>query len=221
MEMTLPRGSPAVHTALLKIRRRGIPISKAIPRWEWRTFGTQFGEGEKKLARLDCSRVIEGEEIYILALPGSVNVKIRNGTLDIKELRAVNADKLEQWEPVFKETFPLDTSAVRAVFCRWQLPAPEMAEREYSCEEFLTDLIEPVDSLQTVPVTKKRYGYQLSGAILERADLVIDGRAIRTVCVEHHDPDLVLNLVRDFGFERYKNRNYVAAIRGILEGEVI
>jgi len=200
-----------------------------IPRWEWRTFGGQFGEGEKKLEQFDCTRVIETSEIYILPTIDGVNCKIRNQTLDIKLLRMVNGDKLEQWEPVFKVSFPLSASDVREVFAALKLPEPNdparqteptcPTGRDYRYEAFIEELIVPVESLQMVSVTKKRRGYRMSGAILEMTDLLVDGKKTRTVCVEHHDPDLVLEIVRDLGFDTYENINYIRAIRGIVCGE--
>lgn len=192
-----------------------------IPRWEWRTFGREFGEGEKRLAALESARVVEGRETYILPPADGVNVKIRGGALDIKLLRAVNDGRLEQWEPVFKAPFPLDHDEIGRVFSTLRLPERAVDHGEYDEERFLSEVIAGAPALRAVSVTKKRHGYVMRGATLERADLVVDGRAVRTVCVEHEDSDLVSSLVRELGFERFENLNYIRAIRRIVEGEGI
>ena len=81
-------------------------MSEITPRWEWRSFGPRFGEAEKRLAALTPSGVQESDEIYLLSGAGG-NVKIRAALMDIKVLRQVNADGLEQWTPVMKAGFPL------------------------------------------------------------------------------------------------------------------
>ncbi len=163
--------------------------------------------------------MLEGSESYLISPLEGVNVKIRNETLDIKLLRAVNDNRLEQWEPVFKKAFPLDVHAIREVYSRWALAGPESAEGEYSSHRFFSELVEPEDSLCSVSVQKKRRGYQLSGASLELTDLIINGIATKTVCVEHADAALVASLIRDFQFDHFENMNYVTAIRRIVEGE--
>jgi exopolyphosphatase/guanosine-5'-triphosphate,3'-diphosphate pyrophosphatase len=190
-----------------------------IPRWEWRTFGREFGEGEERLSALEGARVVEGRETYILPPMDGVNVKIRGGALDIKLLRAVNESRLERWEPVFKAPFPLSHDEVARLFSTLRLPEEPVPHGEYDEERFLSEVIAGVPALRAVPVTKKRFGHVLRGAALEWADLVVDGHPVRTVCVEHEDAALVSSLVREFGFERFENLNYIRAIRKIVEGE--
>jgi exopolyphosphatase/guanosine-5'-triphosphate,3'-diphosphate pyrophosphatase len=69
--------------------------SQIIPRWEWRTFGTEFPETENILSSLECSRVKISEEVYILSKNSNENCKIRNSLMDIKVLEQVGDDGLE------------------------------------------------------------------------------------------------------------------------------
>ena len=41
------------------------------PRWEWRTFGLEFGEGERAFAALTPERVQESDEIYLVGREGA------------------------------------------------------------------------------------------------------------------------------------------------------
>ena len=69
-------------------------MAKITPRREWRSFGRRFGEAEGRLARLTPSGVQESDEISLLSTAGT-NVKIRDPLMDIKVLRAVDADVAE------------------------------------------------------------------------------------------------------------------------------
>src|SRR3954451_23297750 len=81
-------------------------VSGPALRWEWRSFGQSFGVAEERIARFPASPPTETDEIYFLSARGQ-NVKVRDGLMDIKVLREVNRDGLEQWAPVMKASFPL------------------------------------------------------------------------------------------------------------------
>ena len=100
-------------------------MEKITPRWEWRSFGRGFGGAEAQLAALTPEGVQESDEVYLLSGAGD-NVKIRADLMDIKVLREVNADGLEQWAPVMKAGFPLPAAEVAKVFQSLQLPVPAL-----------------------------------------------------------------------------------------------
>ncbi len=74
-------------------------MANIILRWEWRTFGEQFGEADARFAALTEERVQQSEEVYLVATASEANVKIRDGLLDIKLLERVDSNGLEQWRP--------------------------------------------------------------------------------------------------------------------------
>ena len=83
-----------------------------VPRWEWRTFRTNFGLAEESFAALAPEKVQSSSEIYLLDADSDANIKFRDALLDIKQLERVNSDSLEQWCPVLKEPFPLSADTV-------------------------------------------------------------------------------------------------------------
>ncbi|MCK7490679.1 MAG: hypothetical protein MZW92_02025 [Comamonadaceae bacterium] len=60
----------------------------------------------------------------------AANVKIRDALMDIKVLREVNADGLEQWTPVMKAGFPLPAAEAAKVLEALGLPVPTPMRRE-------------------------------------------------------------------------------------------
>lgn len=42
-------------------------MDRIIPRWEWRTFGPEFGEAEAALAALASEGVQDSDELYLLS----------------------------------------------------------------------------------------------------------------------------------------------------------
>ena len=57
--------------------------AKIVPRWEWRTFGNDFGGAEGTLGGLAVERAEESDDLYLLFRDGDATVKVRNGVLDV------------------------------------------------------------------------------------------------------------------------------------------
>ena len=184
-----------------------------VARWEWRTFGAEFEEPEKRIRMHEQGNFKESEEVYILSRNSDENIKVRDDLLDIKSLQNVNEAKLEQWFPTMKATFPIGREQLVELFKVFKIPEPIFGRKEYSFEQFLNELVRPNQNLRLVNVKKKRYIYVINGAICEIAETEFDGVALRTLCVEHEDPELVLKTVRELACEDYPNINYIQAMK--------
>ena len=103
-------------------------MATIIPRWEWRTFGSDFKGADKKIMDLGPSVKKSGEK-YILSRNSNENCKIRDDLMDIKSPVNVNEDKLEQWYPTMKLSFPLSKEQVTELFSKYfKVEVPELAE---------------------------------------------------------------------------------------------
>ena len=189
-------------------------MSEIIPRWEWRTFGQAFGESEEKIKQHGEKGFKKSEEKYILSKVSGENVKFRFDLIDIKTLKQVNSDKLEQWYPAMKEGFPISKSNLEILFRDFfKVSAPEFKRDTYTYEEFLDELVAPCDQLCVVDVYKERHAYEINQATVEIADTTFNGVPMRTVCVEHTDPDNVIATVRELWLIGFDNINYINAMK--------
>ncbi len=188
-------------------------MAAIVARWEWRTFGSEFGAGETAILAHGPGKVRTSSETYIVSAAGSNNTKVRDGLMDIKRLQQVDEQGLEQWMPVMKAEFPLTPMVLVDVFRAWNVIRPKLANDAYGFEEFLTELVRPNPSLAAVQVRKERHGFTVGGCIVEIANLTFDGAPVRTVAVEHEDPAVVVRTVRQLGLERFENVNYVKALK--------
>ncbi len=193
-----------------------IKLGKIIPRWEWRTFGEGFGDAEEKIKSYGCTREVESSEVYILSKKSGENIKVRDTLMDIKLLREVNADSLEQWFPIMKATFPIAADEMQEVFKAAGVSVEVKLDQEMGFDEFIAEMVETNPDLKAVGVFKKRYGYMIDGATVELADLTIDGKAIRTTAVEDADPELVSTLVKKLGLNSFENISYIKAMRRMV-----
>jgi hypothetical protein len=185
---------------------------KIIPRWEWRTFGKEFPAYAETLKKYGEPGVKKSEENYILSKVSDENIKIREDLVDIKSLKNVK-DGLEQWDPIFKEGFPIEPAKLTALFKVFNVPAPEFKRSSYTYEQFLDEVIVPNPLLKVVNVKKVRYIYSINGCAVELAETQFNGKPYQTACVEHIDPAVVLATVKELGLEGHENINYIKAMK--------
>ena len=193
-------------------------MAEITPRWEWRSFGQRFGEAERRLAQLDPTGVQESDEIYLLSGAGD-NVKVRDALMDIKVLREVNADGLEQWTPVMKAGFPLPAAEAEKVLEALGLPIPTPLRTSYTLDEFSEDFARPGGAIRMVKVHKRRTRYTVGGCTAELSEVVANGKPTRTIAVESTDAEGVIRAVRELGLGGYTNTSYPRALAALIDDE--
>ena len=189
-----------------------------VPRWEWRWFGPRLGPAESKLAALTPVGVQESSETYLLSGAGD-NVKVRDALMDIKVLREVDRNGLEQWTPVMKAGFPLPAAEVAKVFEALRLEPLPLRRTSYSLEEFINELAVPSGRIRAVSVHKRRTRYTVGGCMAELSEVVADGKPTRTVAVESEDAAAVIAAVRSLGLSGYVNTSYPRGLAALIDGE--
>lgn len=187
-------------------------MENIIPRWEWRTFGTSFGEAEE-LIKANQAKVRESAEVYILSAKSNDNTKVRDSLMDIKYLVQINEDKLEQWNPLLKAGFPIQSDSLRQVTYSWKIEIPETDLVEMTYDDFMNKLVNVHPDLRAVNVFKERHGYMINGCIVEIANLKFNDKPIRTIAVEQEDAKLVMDTVKMLKLDGFENINYLKALK--------
>jgi len=194
-------------------------ISK--PRFEFRTFGQNFDESAKRMARLSVpipEKVWEreSEEIYILSKTNDINnTKLRDGKMDIKTY-IQTVDGLEQWNPLMKGEFPITKEVLeKDVFPAFQVKMPKLIKDTYTVEEFL-GLIDAHPDLQGVQVHKQRFGYMVNNTLCEVGNVLINGAKVVTINSESTELDDIKKTIIDCKLESYENLNYLQVIKRVI-----
>jgi exopolyphosphatase/guanosine-5'-triphosphate,3'-diphosphate pyrophosphatase len=181
---------------------------KIIPRWEWRTFGSDLGTADVTFASLEPELTQESDETYLLSPSTDAAVKVRAGLMDIKELQEVNEAGLEQWRPAMKESFPLPRAEADKVCAELRVSAPPPGTDPFSLDEFLEVLAAPERGVHAVAVHKLRRHYTLNGCMIEVTEVVAAGQTTRTLAVELDDAERVVAAVRELGLFGRENTSY-------------
>jgi exopolyphosphatase/guanosine-5'-triphosphate,3'-diphosphate pyrophosphatase len=184
------------------------PMHAIVPRWEWRTFGEEFGAADRVVAALEPELTQESDEIYLLSPRTNAAVKIRAGLMDIKQLEHVSEAGLEQWRPVMKETFPLPRGEAEKVCAALGVAAPPSGREAFSLDEFLATLAAPEHGVRAVAVHKRRLHYTIGGCITEATEVVAAEKRTRTLALESEDGERVIAAVRELGLADRENTSY-------------
>jgi exopolyphosphatase/guanosine-5'-triphosphate,3'-diphosphate pyrophosphatase len=195
-------------------------MAETRPRWEWRSFGEHFEDADRRLEKLTPRGVQESDEIYLLSR-AAANVKIRDELMDIKILREVNAEGLEQWTPVMKAGFPLPAAEAGKVFEALGLPLPTPVPASYTQDAFVGQFAEPGGAVRVVRVHKRRTRYTVGGCMAESSHVVANGRPTRTIAVESEDAAGVIRTVRELGLGGYTNTSYLRGLAALIDGEPV
>ena len=186
------------------------------PRYEFRVWAETLVSVHEKLGRLAQPKIAESEETYLSSkATDKCNIKIRAALMDIKVLVAEDRG-LEQWRPVLKAGFPLESFVITAqVFPSLGISSPVLPKAALELNEFL-DLLRHTDgTVAIVSVRKTRHQFRIEACSAEYSHITINSVPRDTVAVESVDPDAVLRLVRELGITQ-ANTSYLREIKRVL-----
>jgi exopolyphosphatase / guanosine-5'-triphosphate,3'-diphosphate pyrophosphatase len=191
-------------------------VDEIKPRYEFRVWAGTLASVHERLGLMAQPKTAESEETYLISeATDKCNAKIRGALMDIKVLVAEDRG-LEQWKPILKAGFPLESSVVATqVFASLEFPPPLLPKSAYEMDEFL-DLVARTDGrLAIVGVRKTRYRFSIGSCAVEYAQVMINGVPRDTGAVESVDPDAVLQLARELSIPE-PNTSYIREIKQVL-----
>jgi len=192
------------------------PLSGVTPRWEWRTFGGRFDVADAVLAQSTPARVHRSDDRYVLSPRSDASVKVRDGSMDVKVLLAVDEHGLELWTPILDAGLPLSAGDVSTVLDALRLETPTSLPESCSFDELVADVIGDRSDVAVLTVHKERTQYRVDGCMVESTEIAADGATTRTIGVESSDPAEVLATCRTLGFDFERNVSVTRWLKAIV-----
>ena len=189
------------------------------PRFEFRIFGNDLDKYEKKIKELAPKEMTrQMDSVYLLtAWKRKNNIKIREGTMDIKNLEQQH-EGLQQWNPFLVGEFPLPAEVIkRVVFPALGIESPVFSRKSYSLKQFLNEIVTVDPDIAISYVWKTRHAYTIGGCITEIAEIKVNGASIKTICIEAEDPQKVITAKEMLGISsELENVSYPLALKRIM-----
>ena len=192
---------------------------KIIPRAEFRVFGHGIIDQVKEKmwdakATLFKARKMPEETYFISVHTDTVNVKVRDGLLDIKTKTGETPEGYEIFQPRGKFQFPVQREELSTILQHLQVNMT-LDNENYTLEEFI-DMARASSELVPVKVEKMRYGFSVNGIISEYAQVWFNGAMVETACCESEDYEGIKGAVTALGLNELPNTNYLKAARHIV-----
>lgn len=194
-------------------------VTAVIPRFEFRIFGNNLDKYESKIKKLSEKEMTRQMDSTYLITPWKRknNVKVREGVMDIKLLEQ-NHKGLEQWNPFLVGKFPLNSDVIKSVvFPALGIESPVFERKKYSLSQFIEEVVSIDPDLAVAYLWKTRHAYTVGDCITEIAEIKVNGAFIKTICIEHEDPDKVIKARELIGIDpKTENVNYPLALKRIM-----
>ena len=191
---------------------------KVVPRAEFRVFGQGIIDIVKPAmwnAQATLFKVRHSSEKYILSRhTNDVNVKIRDGLLDIKTKVGETEEGYEIFQPRGKFQFPVKKDELATILENLQADV-ELSQDSYSFDNFLA-LIKETDGLVCVSVHKERYGFSVDGVICEYGRILFNGAMVETTCVESENYGAMETVIEKLEISGFENVNYLRAAKRVV-----
>ncbi len=190
-----------------------------VPRAEFRVFGQDLIEGVK--ARLwngktvlQQARKMPAETYALSRLTDDVNVKVRDGLLDIKVKAGETPEGYEIFQPRGKFPFPVTRDDLAATFS--QLKVHMSLDRDsYAIDDFI-EIARRHPDLCPVTVEKMRYGFTIDEVICEYAYVYFNDARVESACVESERYEAMREVIVGLGLEGHPNASYVKAAKKVV-----
>ncbi|MBY0268548.1 MAG: hypothetical protein K2X06_01590 [Burkholderiales bacterium] len=193
--------------------------AKIVPRAEFRVFGSGVIDIVRKKiwdagATLQKARRMPAETYFLSRRSSAVNVKVRDGLLDIKLKTGETPEGYEIFQPAGKFQFPLQQADLAVILKHLQVDA---APGKGSCtfDEFLA-MARAHPDLVPVTIEKMRYGFTVDGVICEYAQVWLNGALLETACCESENHAGMKKVSEMLGIAGMPNTSYINAAKHVV-----
>ena len=193
--------------------------AKIVPRAEFRVFGHNIIDGVKDRmwngkTVLFQARKMPAETYFLSRLTNEVNVKVRDGLLDIKVKTGETPEGYEIFQPRGKFQFPVKREELATIVSHLKVHVPLESET-CTIDEFIAMARRHPD-LAPVTVEKMRYGFTIDGVICEYAHVYFNGAMVESACVESENYVAMRAIIDGLGLSALPNVNYLKAAKRVV-----
>jgi hypothetical protein len=209
-------------TAARNVATTAEEAAKVKPRAEFRVFGhgiidavnTHMWNGKTVLQH---ARAMPAETYFVSRHTQGVNVKVRDGLLDIKVKTGETEEGYEIFQPRGKFKFPVSKADLATILSQLKAEIPAELKGLETCtfEDFLGAARRHSD-LVPITVEKMRWGFTIDGVICEYAKVYLNGALLESACVESEDHAAMRAVIEGLGLSARPNVNYLKALAGVV-----
>lgn len=194
------------------------PSSSSQPlRWEWRSFGDDFGEAEQRICFHPRQALEEGRILYLLSRHTDHRITADGQRLLVERPSSFDDgddEGLEAWRPVWLHPFPVGQETMREFADILGLGTGDGEEwSSVVAAENLLEIFSDHPDVVVVETAFRRGLYLVNDCVVELGELSFGGRPLRTVSVAMERRDRVLEAVKGLALGSYESSSHVAMLK--------
>lgn len=191
-----------------------VPI--AIPRWQWRIFATDLGWLARRLEPGLRGPGRRLEETHLVCSHSSHHAWLEGERLEMRWRKEVAPEGFELWDAILRATAPFGRGDVARLYAAWGLAEPVLSG-DVDVASFLGQVIAATPAVRAVCVERRCQGIYLHGVAgsLEAIEVSPSVR-LESVSLEHEDPSILAQLLREVGCAPHDNQSFLRGLKGAL-----
>ncbi len=188
------------------------------PRWEWRSFGADFGEAEERIRFHPREALEEGRISYLLSRHTDYRITVGETAgeraLLIERPSPMDEEGLVAWRPVLLHPLPIGWETMRELGRilgtgeRPAEPGSSVADPRSLFEAFSGH-----PDVAVVETAFRRGLYLVNDCVVEIGELSFDDQQPRTVAVAMERRDRILEAVKGLALGRFESSSHVAMFK--------
>lgn len=192
-----------------------LPVS--IPRWQWRTFDDDLSWLSRRLSAPHGGPIRRVEETHLVCTHSLHHAWLLGDTLELRWRKEVDALGCELWDTILRTSLPFTAAGVSRLYDAWGLAPPSPMGTYTDVPAFLAAVTASTPSVQTVRVERQCRGEFLHGVACS-IETIEAGPSVRlqSFSIEHEDPSLIAQVLRDLGLETRGNTNFLQGLKHAL-----
>lgn len=185
-------------------------------RWEWRWIGRELPMPRATLGLAGIDPPVTSTETYLLSARTPHNVKIRGAKIDVKRLRSVAADGLEQWSPTVQAASPVCAPDIQEVYAALDLRVPRVLPDAMAVDALLRRILADTPAVRRADIVKHRTRLATDGCAGEFVEFECRGERWTSLAFESENAEAVRAVLARLGLPSRANLNYPAALKRIV-----
>ncbi len=192
-----------------------VPV--AIPRWQWRTFAADLSW---LLRRLSTASWVEGRplsQVHLVCRHSAHHAWLGGGVLTLQWRKEVGAEGFELWDTILRSREPLRAASVERLFSAWGLAAPAIGPQGIGVAALLAGPIGATPSVRALEIVRCCSSATVDGIACAFESVDVAGSRRQSFAIEHEDPSLMTELLRDLGLETVANTNFLHGLKRLVD----
>lgn len=193
-----------------------VPVLLSIPSWQWRACAADLSWLTRRLPAAITGPIQCADETHVVRMPSLHHVCVRHDVLELRWRKERNSDGFELWDTILRASAPFGTEAMLTLAAAWGIDPPAWMGESLEGQAFAR-MVASCPDVAAIRVLRSSQAVRVHDVPCTLESLAAGtGRSIQSFCIEHEDPAIIRQLLRELGLDARDNINLPMALKGLV-----